>query len=203
MKLLFFDTETTALKPGNICQLSYITVDTGFSPQRVESKNLFFKVDFVEPSAEDIHGFSVEKLEVLSNGNRFLDKYVDVYQEFLSADMVIGHNVQFDIKFLTKELEACGISYKPNSVFCTMQYYKSVCKLIGRNGDLKNPKLSEVTNFLCFSNKDIERAARKLFGDSGAFHDARFDTTATYLIVVEGIKKGHIPRGHLSKIVNP
>ncbi|MDZ7543527.1 3'-5' exonuclease, partial [Clostridium perfringens] len=27
MKLLFFDTETTSIKPGNICQLSYIVID--------------------------------------------------------------------------------------------------------------------------------------------------------------------------------
>ena len=27
MKLLFFDTETTSIKPGSICQLSYILVD--------------------------------------------------------------------------------------------------------------------------------------------------------------------------------
>lgn len=26
-KLLFFDTETTGLNPGNICQLSYIIID--------------------------------------------------------------------------------------------------------------------------------------------------------------------------------
>ena len=40
MKLLFFDTETTSVKPGNICQLSYITIDTSTKPQTTVGKNL-------------------------------------------------------------------------------------------------------------------------------------------------------------------
>ncbi len=30
----FFDTETTGVKPGSICQLSYILVDTSTKPQK-------------------------------------------------------------------------------------------------------------------------------------------------------------------------
>ena len=40
MKLLFFDTETTSIKPGNICQLSYIIVDTSTKPQTTMKKCL-------------------------------------------------------------------------------------------------------------------------------------------------------------------
>ena len=52
MKLLFFDTETTGIKPGSICQLSYITVDASAKPQITTGKNFFFTVDEMEPSAE-------------------------------------------------------------------------------------------------------------------------------------------------------
>ena len=38
MKLLFFDTETTSVKPGHICQLSYIIVDTSTKPQTLLEK---------------------------------------------------------------------------------------------------------------------------------------------------------------------
>ena len=44
MKLLFFDTETTSVKPGHICQLSYITVDTTTKPQTTIGKNFFFVI---------------------------------------------------------------------------------------------------------------------------------------------------------------
>ena len=49
MKLLFFDTETTSVRPGHICQLSYITVDTSTKPQTTIGKNFFFTVDEMDP----------------------------------------------------------------------------------------------------------------------------------------------------------
>lgn len=201
MKMLFFDTETTGLRPGSICQLSYITVDTSTKPYKINSKNVFFKVDYVEPSAENIHGFGVDLLERLSEGLSFSERYHEFLEDFLYSDIVIGHNVPFDIKFIEKEFNDCGISYKPKNIMCTMRYYKDVCKLIGRGSDYKNPKLCEVTEFLQLKNNYIEDTANKLFNGSGDFHDARFDTAATYLIVVEGIKKGYIPPKYISNLV--
>ncbi len=60
MKMIFFDTETTGIRPGNICQLSYILVDTSYKPTKTIGKNIFFTVDYVEPSAQDVHGFSID-----------------------------------------------------------------------------------------------------------------------------------------------
>lgn len=51
MKLLFFDTETTSVRPGHICQLSYITVDTSTKPQTTTGKNFFFTVDEMDPAS--------------------------------------------------------------------------------------------------------------------------------------------------------
>lgn len=201
MKMLFFDTETTGLRPGNICQLSYITVDTSSKPYEIYGKNIFFKVDYVEPSAEDIHGFSVEKLEHLSGGITFRERYHEFLEDFLYCDIVIGHNVPFDIKFIEKEFLDCGIKFKPKNIFCTMKYYKDICKLRGRGSEYKNPKLSEVTDFLNVNSMYIDEISNKLFNGAGDFHDARFDTTATYLITVEGIKKGYIPPKYITNIV--
>ena len=85
MKLLFFDTETTSVKPGHICQLSYITVDTSTKPQTTIGKNFFFTVDEMDPSAQEVHGFSLEKLYELSNGLEFLEQlqYLMVMPIFL------------------------------------------------------------------------------------------------------------------------
>jgi DNA polymerase III subunit epsilon len=197
--MIFFDTETTGLRPGSICQLSYITVDTGIKPQSTTGTNLFFSVDYVEPEAENVHGFSVETLYDLSEGLYFEDRFESILEDFRSADFLIGHNVNFDINFLTHELEGCGEDFTPKSVFCTMSYYKDICKLPDyRGNNYKNPKLEEVVKFLNISKEDIHESSKKLFGGTGNFHDARFDTAATYLIVVEGIKKGLIPRNYFS-----
>ena len=198
MKMIFFDTETTSLRPGSICQLSYIVVDTSVKPQSVRGENIFFAVDYMDPSAEEVHGFSMEDLYELSGGMYFEDYFEKIYEEFRTADFLIGHNVNFDIQFLAHELEGCGESFSPKRVFCTMNYYKEICKCINARGERKNPKLSELVKFLDIAEDNISETSKKFFGGTGKYHDARFDTTATYLAVTEGIKKGLIPRNYFS-----
>lgn len=198
MKLLIFDTETTSIKPGHICQLSYITIDASTKPQKTEGKNFFITVDEMDPSAEAIHGFSLEKLYELSEGKYFEDILEEFENDFRDADFVIGHNVNFDIKFMKHELECMGIDYEPRNTFCTMNYYKNICKILRPNGDYKNPKLEEVISFLKISKEQISSKANQLFQGSGNYHDARFDTAATYLLIIEGLKKGYIPAGYFS-----
>lgn len=208
MKLLFFDTETTSIKPGSICQLSYIVIDTSTKPQTTIGKNFFFTVDEMDPGAQAVHGFSLEKLYELSNGQEFLDLVQDFMPDFFAADFVIGHNVQFDIKFLTHEInqlfDECLIDSKwtPKNTFCTMGYYKEICKIPNANGSVKNPKLSEVIEYLGITEKEIEAKANELFEGSGNYHDARFDTAATYLLVIHGMKRKLIPAGYFSNLLN-
>ena len=202
MNLLFFDTETTSIKPGSICQLSYITVDAGVKPQITTGKNFFFTVDEMDPSAEEIHGFSLEKLYELSNGQYFEDLVPDFFDDFVNADFIIGHNVNFDVRFLKHELLSLGEDFNPKNVFCTMAYYRDICKIKKANGEIKNPKLSEVIDWLNISTEKIAETSEKLFEGSGNYHDARFDTAATYLTVIEGLKKGYFPKGYFSNKLN-
>ena len=202
MKLLFFDTETTSIKPGSICQLSYITVDAGVKPQITTGKNFFFTVDEMDPSAEEIHGFSLEKLYELSNGQYFEDLVPEFIEDFTSSDFLIGHNVNFDVRFLKHELLTLGEDFVPKNAFCTMAYYRDICKIPKANGEIKNPKLSEVIDWLNISTSQISQTSEKLFKGSGNYHDARFDTAATYLTVIEGLKKGHFPKGYFTNILN-
>ena len=183
MKLLFFDTETTSVRPGHICQLSYIVVDTSTKPQTTIGKNFFFTVDEMDEGAEQVHGFSLEKLYELSNGLEFLEQIQDFMGDFFDADFVIGHNVQFDVKFLKHEVNSlyeAGMidsTWEPKKTFCTMAYYKNICNIPSVNGNgIKNPKLSEVINYLGISDDQIAKKADELFQGSGNYHDARFDT---------------------------
>ncbi|MBM7871378.1 DNA polymerase-3 subunit epsilon [Clostridium pascui] len=202
MKMIFFDTETTGLRPGSICQLSYILVDTDLKPTKTTGRNIFFTVEYVEPSAEKVHGFSVEKLYKLSNGRYFEDCLEEFLLDFQTADVIIGHNVSFDIKFLTSELEGCGEDFNCKHIFCTMNYYKNICNLKNSHNDIKAPKLEEAIKFLNIEHSHIDVLSKKLFDDTANFHDARFDTTATYLLVTEGIKKGYIPPRYFTNMVN-
>ena len=151
---------------------------------------------------EEIHGFSLEKLYELSNGQYFEDLVPEFIEDFINSDFLIGHNVNFDIRFLKHELLSLGEDFTPKNAFCTMAYYRDICKIPKANGEIKNPKLSEVIDWLNISTNQISETSEKLFEGSGNYHDARFDTAATYLTVIEGLKKGHFPKGYFTNILN-
>ncbi len=185
--ILYFDTETSGLKPGQICQLSYIMqTEKGFF-----SKNFFFTVDFVEMSAQLVHGFSVSKLKELSKGKRFKDFFDEIKSDFESADLIVAHNTAFDFSFMRKEYERLNEIFYIKNEFCSMKKSTPICKLLRKSGTgYKYPKLSELCEFLSINNAEILSFSRKAFDSECGFHDARFDTSAVCLAVNKMMKNG-------------
>ena len=176
--ILCFDTETTSIKPGQICQLAY-TMQSG---DCVKARNLFFTVDTMDYSAYKVHGFSLENLYNLSNGKRFADFFDIIEQDFNSAELVVSHNTAFDFMFMRTEFERLGKVFSPKREFCTMKKSTPICKLKRTSGvGYKYPKLSELCEFFNISVNEIEKASIKIFGEKVGFHDARFDTTALFM----------------------
>ena len=178
--ILYFDTETTGLHPGQICQLSYV-MQNG---DDLSSRNFFFTVDEVEYSAFMVHGFSVELLKKLSGGKTFAD-FVDVIEkDFSSADVVVAHNYSFDSMFMRTEFERQNMVFSVKKEFCSMKKSTPLCALKRRTvSGYKYPKLSELCAFLGISDAQIQNASQEIFGAKTGFHDARFDTTALCLAV--------------------
>lgn len=184
--IIYLDTETTGLRPGNICQLSYVIQEK----DSVRAKNFFFQVDFIEYSAFIVHGFSVEKLKELSGGKRFSDCLEEIELDFNQADYIICHNTSFDFMFLRAEFEKCSSFFAPNNEFCTMKQSTCACKLPRSSGvGYKYPKLAELVKFLGITDKEILSTAKNLFGFNCGYHDARFDACAVYLAVNKAIGK--------------
>lgn len=191
--MLFFDTETTGFRPGSICQLSYIIIDGN----TLIPKNYFFKVDYVEPGAERIHGLSVRKLAKLSNNNTFKDHYNSLFNDFTHSDLLVGHNINFDLNFLRHEFRNCGHNFTYNDSLCTMRYFTNICRIPKNSGNgYKWPRLEELTKYFRIRDNEIIRETKELFKckDSG-YHDARFDTVATYLCFMKALEKGLIKYG--------
>ncbi len=182
--ILYFDTETSGLKPGQICQLSYIMQDKNST----RTKNFFFTVDAVEYGAFLVHGFSVEKLKELSNGKRFVDYVDEIKTDLENADLVVAHNVSFDVMFLRTEFERLNKILYLKKEFCSMKSMTPVCKLQGRRDGYKYPKLTELCAYFEISDRDVADSSKLLFGKSANFHDARFDTTAVYLAMNIGME---------------
>ena len=183
--IICLDTETTGLYPGNICQLTYIMMESG----KVVPKNMFFKVDHVEYGAYAVHGFSVEKLKELSGGKIFRDRIDEIEEDFNRADVLIAHNTAFDFMFLRAEFENVNKVFTFKNEFCTMKKMTPVCKLTRSNHvGYKYPKLNELCAHFDITDEVIEEEVKNLFSVDLNFHDARFDTTALYLAVKCGIK---------------
>ena len=177
--ILYFDTETSGLYPGRIIQLAYIMDNRG----ELSCKNFYFAVDYIEPSAIAVHGISVDKLKVLSDGKTFSDYADEIYDDFISADMVVAHNFRFDLSFMIAEFRYLDRIFRYNSSFDTMKYFTSIMKLSrGSTNSYKYPKLTELTEFAEVYPYDVTKFALSNFnGTTAASHDARFDTAAMYL----------------------
>lgn len=190
MKLIVFDTEATDLTPGQICQLSYLMVEDG----RVTGKNMFFTVDEMSEDSQQVHGMSMQDLLQLSGGERFEDRADEVFEDFRAVGMLVGHNVAADDRYLRAEFDRLGKKLPKIKTFCTMNYFTSDTALVRKVniGRPKPPKLCELCEYFALSDERIAEKSDEWFLGGGKAHDARFDTVATYLCLLEATRLGKV-----------
>lgn len=119
MRKIFLDTETTGLSSINnrICSLTVI--DDGNNVKNF----LFNPQQHVQPGAAAVNGYSWNKLKKYPT---FAEQAREVLAVLDSADVIVAHNAKFDIRFLQREFERCGIHWRPNYVICTMDKAKQL-----------------------------------------------------------------------------
>ncbi|MHC1785956.1 MAG: exonuclease domain-containing protein [Christensenellales bacterium] len=190
MKTIIFDTEATDLTPGQICQLSALLVSDGV----VRGKNLYFSVDQMSEGAFNVHGLSLEALQLLSNGEYFEDRAQELLDDFNSADLVVGHNVSADERYLRTEMTRCGLKLKRLNTFCTMNYTTGILNMSRKvaTGRPKPPKLEELYQHYGINDEQIREKCSLWFLGGSDKHDARFDTAATYLSLLAAIARGDL-----------
>jgi DNA polymerase III epsilon subunit-like protein len=175
MKTLFFDTETTGL-PKNfrapytdldnwprVVQLSWLVAEDG---QVLKESDNIIKVDFLIPEqSSQVHGITNAVSE--AKGRPLGQVLDEILQDISQADVLVCHNLSFDMAILQSELLRAGKAHEVNKrQFCTMKSSVDFCKLPGPYG-FKWPKLEELYQ-ICFQEK-LENA-----------HDAMVDVKATF-----------------------
>lgn len=191
MKVLLFDVEATALRDGQICQFTWLLLDN----IRRFPGNFFFSVDQMTPGAQEVHGLTPASLERLSCGQRFPDRAVEIQDLLASADLLAGHNVSADLRFLKTEFDRLRLELPSVAAFCTMNYFTPITRLkrVYHTNRFKPPKLSELTDHYSITSDVIAQDARRLFGAGDVPHDARFDVAAVYLALRAAAQNGDLP----------
>lgn len=190
--ILVFDTEATALEPGQICQLAYLMEEADGS---LRAHNYFFSVDDMSEGAQEVHGFSMEMLAELSGGKYFEDLAADFLPDFNGASLLIGHNVAADERYLRVEVERAGLKLRKIPTFCTMNYASGLMNLARKvvTGRPKPPRLMELAAYYGVTEELAAARTREWFQtEETSLHDARFDTVLTYLCFKAAIEKGDL-----------
>ena len=165
---LFLDTETTGVTPQDrIVSICCAFYDSGGAAASTTYSLIRPEGFTIPPGATAIHGITTER--ALQDGHSLESTLDSVSAEITqrSPRTLVGHNVSFDRAMVMREF-ARAKKADPISklrTFCTMKETADICRLPGKYGDFKWPRLAELH--------------RHLFGRTmdGA-HDARADVDA-------------------------
>lgn len=159
MKKLIFDTETTGLARFDLASnhylqpravsLAFLFIDDSVD-KTIEFASLIIPKNFTIPfQVSKIHGITTERAfeEGLANTVVF-PKFQELVDQ---ADIIIGHNVKFDIVVAERE----NINFQNKATYCTMLNSTNILKLPKKHG-YKWPKLAECVKY--FFNEDLEGA---------------------------------------------
>lgn len=157
MKVLFFDCETSGLKPGwnKMLQLSWQLVDT-CRWKVISKQNFYFRhpgKDKVEEGAIHVNGLTKEALERLGTVPR--SKGIKAFaKDMAMADICVAHNFAFDSRFINEEDTKDTIKWPKE--YCTMKGTANLCKIpfkyrpdyVSPDQEYKWPRLSELADYL-------------------------------------------------------
>ncbi len=186
MIITVFDTETTGLPVRNgrldqqpyIIQFAAITgeIDALWSYHEISRENILIKPPISIPfGASQVHGIYDRDVAEKSPIREHIDTILSILHK---ADIVLGHNIEYDEEILSYELERLARKgdYSPTKSLCTMKSSTEYCKLVGRWFSYKPPKLAELHKFLFW--EFFEWA-----------HDAMLDVEATMRCAIELINR--------------
>lgn len=194
--IIYFDTETTSLVPGQICELAYIMQ----YKDKVETKNFFFKVDGFEEMASQITGYTVEIIEKLSGGKTFKDYAKEIGEDFAKASLIMSHNFNFDYNYMQTEFSRINSLFRFKQEMCSMRYFTNILKLPRVSGrGYKYPKLIELAKYFKIEENKIMRNTEEIFKNGNSFHSATFDTTCLYLCINEYMKQNEEFKKEMNK----
>ncbi len=142
------DLETTGLSPeyDDIIELAAIKVKNNVIIDTFQKLvNPGYEID---EYITDLTGITNKMLE----NQPMIDDIIEEYIDFISDDIVVGHNVNFDINFIYDNLYNCHNKYFSNSYIDTMRFARKLCK------ELKHHRLVDLIDFFNINTDAQHRA---------------------------------------------
>lgn len=144
------DIETTGLKSGedSIIEIGAVKYIKG---QPVSDYHSLVKSDSHVPEVvETLTGISDE---MLNREGRELKDILNGFIEFIGNDILIGHYISFDIRFIQKACQRLDISFGDYNVIDTIKLAKAFLKV-----PIQSYKLEELVKVLDISDGQVHRA---------------------------------------------
>lgn len=162
-KVVCFDTETTA--QVNAYAVSIALILYNIETEEVEQTYYTLLNPLVDISfgAMEVHGITEADVK---DERKFSQVANDITAIFEQADLLVGHNVEFDLKVIEKEYERINavnpVMYTP--YFDTMKMSKATVGARDINNKVKDPRLEEAVEFFNIPQP------------TAAYHNALVDT---------------------------
>jgi DNA polymerase-3 subunit alpha len=170
-RILIFDTETTGTIPKYgtdypfIIQLSYALYDTDAN-KLIETFDAYVSPPesvIITPFITNLTG--IDRALLKEQGQDITEVLTKFRRAYDMADVVVGHNVDFDIKMVLLESALHMLSFAEliqsgtKEIYCTMKRGTEICKIPNprrndfkypnaRKSEFKYPKLVELHEFL-------------------------------------------------------
>ena len=181
MSYIVFDVETTGLPKSNnispkeykkwpyIVQFSWVYVDSKYNK---EEKSFIIKPDNYIIPQESINIHRITN-EIANSSGIDIKKALHYFiTDCKKTNRLIAHNARFDVSVILSSCYRNNISthfIKKKRIVCTMRCTTKICKIKGRYGSYKYPKLEELYIFLFGGKPNVK------------LHDALEDARITQL----------------------
>ena len=157
---IVLDTETTGLSPkynDKIVQITAIKLEN-FKPTKIFT-SLVNPKRFIPYNVSQIHGITNEDVEFSPTFGEIKDQL----SEFIKDEIVIGHNITFDLNFLLNE--GVNILELNTKIVDTLQLAR---RLVDKNF-IENYRLGTLCNYFCMDYFNYHNATEDVLASSYVF----------------------------------
>ncbi|WP_424360860.1 exonuclease domain-containing protein [Methylocystis parvus] len=137
-RIAFVDVETTGLSSSDrVVSIGLIHLQTRSLQENLldaSIQHLIFDPEKKSaPKAEEVHGYDDW---ILRHQDRFVEHADKLRSLIDSSDLLVAHNVMFDLQFINREFSRCGMPDVATPTYCTMQRYRGLG--VGGSSSLDN-----------------------------------------------------------------